>query len=191
MANHPTVEALPPPGARPAVAPVSISPFTAVAPDDDAVVEMLLAGARDPDVLRKNYLPRPLDRAGALAYLAATEGVVLRLAGAPVGVAAAMPDPSPGEGVDVPAGSVELDMWVLPTARGQGPRWFTPVLAWIAERHRHLVGVTWADNHVAIDMLRWVGWQWIGRSHWRDDTMAGDCEVFLLDLAAWRARRAP
>lgn len=188
MVSPPTPNTFRPADTRPAVAPVSITPFAALTDDHD-VVEMLLVGARDPEVLRKNYLPRPLDHAAARAYLAATEGVVLRLGGAPVGVAAALPDPSPGDGVSVPAGSVELDMWLLPEARGQGPRWFNPVLAWIAERHAHLVGVTWADNHVAIEMLRWVGWQHIGTSHWRDDTMAGDCEVFLLDLAAWRARR--
>jgi hypothetical protein len=169
--------------------PVSIEPFAAVSPDDDAVLAMLIEGSLDPEVLRKNYLPRPLDRERARAYLAATEGVVLRIGGEAVGVAAALPDPSPGEGVTVPAGSVELDMWVLPRVRGQGPRWFTPVLAWIAERHDTLVGVTWADNHVAVAMLLWSGWRQVGRSHWRDDTMAGDCLVFQLDLAAWRARR--
>lgn len=168
--------------------PVSIEPFAALSPDDDAVLAMLIDGSRDPEVLRKNYLPRPLDRDRARSYLASTEGVVLRLGGDAVGVAAALPDPSPGEGVAVPAGSVELDMWLLPQARGQGPRWFKPVLAWIAERHDTLVGVTWADNHIAVAMLIWSGWRQVGRSHWRDDTMAGDCLVFQLDLAAWRAR---
>jgi hypothetical protein len=168
------------------VEPISISPFTTIDNDDD--IEMRIARARDLEVLQKNYRPRPIDRAGARAYFATTEGVVLRLGGVPVGVAAVLSTPWPGDGVVVPIGSAELEIWVLPSVRGQGPRWFTPVLSWVAERHDQLVGVAWADSYGAIEMLHRVGWQSIGRSYWRDENVSGECKVFQLDPRRWRTR---
>jgi len=166
---------------------VSATDFEALGDDRDAVLAMLAEGSFDPEVLASSYLPPRMDLAGASRYAATARGLVLRLDGRPVGIAVALAEPSPGEGVEVPAGSVELDMWLLAPERGQGMRWFGLIKAWMAERHDHLVGVTWSRNTTAVALLRWSGWRHLGRSHWRCDAVEGACEVFVYDLAAWRA----
>jgi len=165
----------------------TISPL-ADATEHDDVIAMLVEGSFDPAVREKNYLPACMDAARARAYCAEACGVVLYLDGRPVGVAVAKPDPDPGTGVEIPAGCPELDMWVLPRWRGQSMRWFPLIAAWMAQRFDELLGVTWADNHTAIALLRWSGWKWLGQSFWSCETCSGHCEVFLYDL---RPHRAP
>ncbi len=168
--------------------PVSISRLGEACDDRDEVLAMLVEGSFDAEVLVKNYLPQRMDRARAERYLAEADGVVLRLGSRPVGVAVALHEPSPGEGVEIPEGSVELDMWLLAPFRGQGMRWFPLIKDWMAERFDHLVGVTWADNHTAVALLRWSGWRHLGASLWRCEGCEGRCEVFLYDLRAHRER---
>lgn len=165
---------------------VRIEPLAA-RPDAD-VISMIVEASQDPEIRRKNYLPAGLDDEGARRYCATSDAVVLYLGDRAVGLAAALPEASPGEGVEVPAGSVELDMWVLAPFRGQGPRWFPLIADRFAERFDHIVGCTWEDNRTAIALLRWSGWRRIGRSYWTCPGMSGWCEVFLYDLAAHRAR---
>lgn len=149
---------------------------------------MLVEASFDPAIRAKNYLPAGLDTERARAYCASSEGVVLRLGDTPVGVAVAKPDPDPGVGVEIPAGCPELDMWVLAPFRGQGMRWFPLIAAWMAERHEQLLGVTWADNHTAVALLRWSGWKHLGKSFWTDGSCSGHCEVFVYDLRPHRTR---
>jgi len=165
---------------------VSVTALGAPVEDRDAVIAMLVEGSFDPEVRAKNYLPACMDGGRAETYYAEACGVVLRLGGRPVGVAVALSEPSPGEGVEVPAGSVELDMWVLAPFRGQGVRWFPLMKDWMARRFDHLVGVTWETNRTAIALLEWSGWKRIGRSFWRCETCEGHCEVFLYDLKRHR-----
>lgn len=147
-------------------------------------------GSADATICASTYLPPGMTAEEARAYCLRSHGVVLRLGGKPVGIAVASPDVSPGEGVDVPAGAVEFDMWILGPYRGQGSRWVHMVVAWMAERYDYLVGVTWAHNAVVIALLEWAGFEHLGRSFWRGDGCAGPCEVFLHDLKALRARAA-
>ena len=167
---------------------VTISPLGPAGAESEDVVAMVVEGSFDPEVRIKNYLPSRMDTERAREYCAGANGIVLRLDGKPVGVAVARPDPDPGVGVEIPAGCVELDMWVLPAYRGQGMRWFPLITDWMAQRFDQIVGVTWEDNHTAIALLRWSGWKWIGRSFWSGGGCSGHCQVFIYDLRPHRTR---
>lgn len=167
---------------------ISISPLDAAAAESDDVIAMLIAGSIDPEVRVKNYLPAAMDAARAQQYCREANGVVLRLDGQPVGVAVAKPNPDAGVGVEIPKDCPELDMWVLASVRGQGLRFFPLVKEWLAQRFDQVLGVTWEDNHTAVALLRWSGWQWLGRSFWSDGSCAGHCQVFVYDLKAHRSR---
>jgi hypothetical protein len=166
--------------------PISIAPLGELGAASAEVVEMLVAASFDPEIRAKNYLPHSMDAAQARTYCLSANGVVLRLGDRPVGVAVARPDPDPGQGVEIPAGCPELEMWVLPPYRGQAMRWFPLITAWMAQRFDELLGVTWADNHTAVALLRWSGWKWLGQSFWSDGTCEGRCEVVLYDLRPHR-----
>jgi RimJ/RimL family protein N-acetyltransferase len=173
--------------------PVSISSLALDANSGD-VIAMVVQASFDSSVRANHYLPPCMDEAAARRYCETTDGVVLRLGSRPVGVLAVLHDPHPGEGVEIPAGSVEFEMWVLPEYRGQGMRWFPLVASWLAQRFHTLVGVTWSTNETAIALMRWAGWKWLGRTFWRGEgefaEVQGSCEVFLYDLTPHRARAA-
>lgn len=172
-----------------AVLPVSVSPLGEDAAADPEVLDMLIEGSLDPEVRAKNYLPAYMDAARAAQYCRESVGVVLLLGGQPVGVAVARPNPDPGQGVTVPPGCPELDMWVLPRCRGQAVRWLQFILDYLAQRFEQILGVTWEENHTAVALLRWSGWRWLGRSFWSDGSCAGYCQVFVYDLKAHRSSR--
>ena len=166
--------------------PIGISPLGEDGAGCPEVVAMLVEASFDPQIRAKNYLPPAMDAARARAYCVNANGVVLRLGGRPVGIAVARPGPDPGQGVEIPAGCPELDMWVLAPHRGQSMRWFPLITTWMAQRFDELLGVTWADNRTAVALLRWSGWKWLGQSFWTDGTCEGRCEVFLYDLRPHR-----
>jgi hypothetical protein len=170
---------------------VRISPLLDVTEADSDIITMLVEGSFDAAVRTKNYLPACMNEAQALDYCRTTDGVVLWLGDRPVGVAALLPNPNAGEGVEIPAGVCELDMWVLPQFRGIGMRWFPLMKVWAAQHHDQLLGVTWADNTTAIALLRWSGWKWLGRSFWQSGSCSGHCEVFLYDLTPHRDTTEP
>jgi hypothetical protein len=123
-----------------------------------------------------------MDALEARAYAARTTGVILRSGGTPVGVVSVLPVADPGEGVEIPDGCVELDVWVLERFRGQVIRWFPLLRAWLAGRYARVLGVVWADYDVAKALLHWSGWRHLGRSYWSRGDCSGHCEVFLLEL---------
>jgi hypothetical protein len=168
--------------------PISMSPLREVTAADDDVLAMLVEGSFDADIRMKTYFPSRMDAAQALAYCRATEGVVLRLGGKPVGLAVARPDPDAGQGVAIPPGVPELELWVLAAHRGQGKRWFPLFAPWMAQRFDRMIAVAWEDNHAPIALLRHSGWDWLGKSFWTDGSVSGNCEVFSYDLTPLRNR---
>jgi amino acid adenylation domain-containing protein len=161
---------------------------------DDAVLAMLVEASMDPALCAATELPGRMDVARARAYCRASDGVVIRLHGEPVGAGLLQHQPNVGEGVEVPPGSVQLDEWLLPRWRGQGilgeaRAW--PLLAeWMAQRFDHEVSVVWEDHLAMIAILRARGYTRLGRSYWRSapdgDGTAGHCEVWLYDLRPHR-----
>lgn len=154
------------------------------------VVAMIVEASFDPAIRVMNYLPHSMDDARARDYCATSEGIVLRLDGAPVGVTVVRRQVQPGEGVAIPPDCVELDEWVLPPFRGQGilgKRGWPLITAWLAQRCERVISVTWTHNHAAQALLRSRGYRWLGRSSWSDGKSSGSCEVFLYDLAPRRA----
>lgn len=101
--------------------------------------------------------------------------------------------PSVGRDVTVPAGSVEIERWLLPEFRSRGLH----RLAWPAMRelllargHRFLVGVTWESNTASQSSLLACGFERLGKSFWQAEggssenssNSSGWCEVLLFDL---------
>jgi amino acid adenylation domain-containing protein len=165
---------------------LSLTPFEP-APD---VVAMVMAASAHPPIPFDADLPPNLDEAGARAYATGREGVVIRLDGLAVGVALVQHDPIVGDGVQAPAGAVQLDEWLLPAFQGLGllgmeGAW--PLIkAWLGARYRYEVSVVWEDHHAMLRTLEARGYQRLGRSYWRGLPGAtppeGPCEVWLCDL---------
>lgn len=155
------------------------------------VISLVIAASFDPEIPAKNYVPPCMDEAQARAYCAASDAVIFWLDDKPVGATVVRHAPQPGQGVEVPAGCVELDEWLLPAYRGQGlmGRIGWPLIAsWLARRFEHVLSVTWEDNYAAINLLRSRGYRLLGRSFWSGEgyDRAGYCEVYLYELAPHR-----
>lgn len=166
--------------------------------DDDAVVAMFVEASMIPALCAATELPARLDDASARAYCRSHDGVVIRTDGVPVGAGIVQHHPNIGEGVEVPAGAVQLDEWLLPRWRDQGVlgeagAW-PLLLAWLAARFDHEVSVVWEDHLAMIAILRARGYTRVGRSYWRStpegDGTQGWCEVWLYDLRGHRRAHA-
>lgn len=167
---------------------VSLSPIAEGDEVPEDVVAMVVAASHDPAILAHNYLPGAMSPGAARAYCLRAVGVVLRHDGLPAGLAVAHGRPDPGEGVTIPPNAVELDVWVLRPYRGQVIRWFPLVKRWMSARFDHLVGVVWESHQTARALLRFAGFQTLGRSYWKGEgALAGHCEVFACDLRPYRA----
>lgn len=168
---------------------VGLSPLSVAGEVPDDVVAMVVEASFDAAILEHNYLPARMSPDAARAYCLGAVGVVLCHDGLPAGLAVAHPRPDPGEGVTIPPNAVELDVWVLRPYRGQVVRWFPLIKRWMSERFDHLIGVVWERHQTARALLRFAGFQTLGRSFWKGEgALAGHCEVFALDL---RAHRGP
>ena len=95
----------------------------------------------------------------------------------PVGLAVAR-NPDAGEGVELPPGAVEIELWILARHRGQGTRWFALVTEWMAERFEVLVSVLWEGSGQVAALLSRSGWERLGSSFWSGPGGAGNCDVF-------------
>lgn len=158
--------------------------------DHPAVISLVIEASFDAEICAKNYLPPNMDEAQAKKYCAESDALIFWLDDKPIGATVVRHEAHPGEGVEVPAGSVELDEWLLASYRGQGlmgRRIGWPlIVSWLARRFQHVVSITWEDNHQAINLLRTRGYRHIGKSFWSDAgfPLSGYCEVFLYNLAA-------
>lgn len=157
----------------------------------DDVVAMVVEASFDPEIPAMNDLPRGLDAARARQLCTGREGVILRLDGEPVGAAIAQRDPWPGDGVELPAGCVELDEWVLAPFRGLGllgKRGAWPLIAaWLAGLADYALAVTWTHNYAAQSLVRSRGYRHLGATYWTGPVSAGSCEVFVYDLTPHRS----
>jgi amino acid adenylation domain-containing protein len=175
-------------------AAITITPLGEVGASDPEVLDMFVAASTDPVLCAATELPANLDLERARAYCLAADGVVIRLDGVPVGAGLVQHHPNVGEGVEVPAGAVQLDEWLLPRWQGRGilgeaGAW--PLLAeWLAQRFDTEVSVTWEDHVAMIAILRARGYTRVGRSYWRStpegDGTEGFCEVWIYDLRPHR-----
>lgn len=156
------------------------------------VIALAIEASFDAEIRAKNYIPHCMDQAQARVYCAESDAVIFCLDGKPVGATVVRHQAQPGQGVEVPAGCVELDEWLMPDYRGQGlmgRRIGWPlIVSWLARRFEHVVSVTWEDNHPAINLLRSRGYRLLGRSFWSGEGYArtGYCEVYLYELAPHR-----
>lgn len=177
---------------------ITLTPLGDEGARDPAVVAMLVEASWDETVRAPTELPARMSEDDARAYCRAAEGVVIRVEAEPAGAGVLYRAPSVGEGVSFPAGSVQLDEWLLARWRGHGVlsdagAW--PLLrAWLAARFDHEVSVVWEDHLAMLAILRARGYTRLGRSFWTSgpdgDGSSGHCEVWLYDLRAWREGRS-
>lgn len=173
---------------------ITITPLGEEGAADPAVIAMLVEASNDPGLVAATELPGRMDDARARAYCLSSDGVVIRVGGEPAGAGLVQHHPNVGEGVDYPAGSVQLDEWLLARFRGKdvlGPQRAWPLLVeWLAQRFDHEVSVMWEDHVEMITILRARGYTRLGRSYWRStpegDGTEGWCEVWLYDLRPHR-----
>lgn len=164
------------------------------------VLALFLEASGDAALCAMIELPGGMDAAKARAYCLAKDGVVIRLHGQPVGAGIAQSPPNVGQlppGVTVPAGSAQLEEWLLPRFRNQGilseaGAW--PQLAtWLAQRFAYEVSAVWEDHVAMLAILQARGYQRLGRSLWQSapgsDGTSGMCEVWIYDLAAAHSSR--
>ena len=189
----------------PSLPKITLTPLGEEGAQDDGVIAMLVVASVDPMISAATELPSRLDQASARAYCLASDGVVIRVDGQPAGAGRVHQHPNVGVGANivVPAGSVQLDEWLLPQWRGQGilaegRAW--PLLAdWLAQRFDHEVSVVWEDHTAMIAILRARGYTRQGRTWWESGSdgeggtgfcASGYCEVWLYDLRPHRSGRA-
>jgi amino acid adenylation domain-containing protein len=172
---------------------ISLQPF-ADAVDDPEVIAMFVTASSEAALCAATELPWHMDEARAREYCRTSDGVVIRVAGTPVGAGIVQHCPNIGEGVEVPAGAVQLDEWLLPPHRGRGilgeaGAW-PKLAAWLAARFDTEVSVTWEDHVAMLAILRARGYTRVGRSYWRStpegDGTEGWCEVWTYDLTRHR-----
>jgi amino acid adenylation domain-containing protein len=184
------------PAASPTAAwQLTLTPLGDEGARDPAVIAMLVEASQDAALCAATELPARLDEARATAYCRTRDGVVVRVAGEPVGAGIVQHHPNLGVGVEAPPGSVQLDEWLLPRWQatgilGEGGAW--PLLAaWLARRFDHEVSVVWEDHLAMLAILRARGYTRLGRSQWTSapdgDGTSGACEVWLYDLRPHRA----
>ncbi|MFV8753697.1 amino acid adenylation domain-containing protein [Nannocystaceae bacterium ST9] len=173
---------------------ITLTPLGEPAASDDEVVAMFVEASADPALCANTELPGNMDRERARDYCRNSDGVVIRLEGVPVGAGLIQHHPNLGEGVEVPAGAVQLDEWLLPRWRGRGilgeaGAW-PQLSAWMAERFDTEVSVVWADHVAMLTILRARGYTRVGRSYWKSrpegDGTEGWCEVWIYDLRPHR-----
>lgn len=173
---------------------LTLTPLGEVGANDEAVVAMYIEASLDDAVCANIELPGNMDVAHAREYIRASDGVVIRLDGVPVGAGRVQQHFNPGEGVEVPADGVQLEEWLLPRFRGRGilgqAGVWPQLAAWLAERFDTEVSVTWADHVAMLAILRARGYTRVGRSYWRSppegDGTEGWCEVWIYDLRPHR-----
>lgn len=174
-------------------ATITLQPF-AEAVDDPEVIAMFVTASSEAALCAATELPWTMDETRARAYCRESDGVVIRVAGTPVGAGIVQHHPNIGEGVEVPTGAVQLDEWLLPRHRGRGilgeaGAW-PKLAAWLAERFDTEVSVTWEDHVAMLAILRARGYTRVGRSYWRStpdgDGTEGWCEVWIYDLRRHR-----
>lgn len=177
---------------------IALVPFGNASPRREELAALLVAGSQDPLICAATELPAGLDADRARDYCAERDGVAIEVDGVLVGAAIVHRDPRIGDseaGVVIPPGSVQLDEWLLARFRGRGllgVRGAWPLLSrWLAERFTHEVSIVWEDNAAMLALLRARGYQRLGRTFWKSgadgDGSAGFCEVWLCDLAPYRA----
>lgn len=175
---------------------VTLTPLGEEAARDAAVVAMVVEASFDEDIRGPTELPARMSEAEARGYCRASEGVVIRIGGEPAGLGVVSSPPSAGVGVEVPAGSVQLEEWLLARWRStgalsEGGAW--PLLRdWLAAHYDDEVSVVWEDHLAMLAIMKARGYERLGRSFWTSppdgDGSSGHCEVWRYDLRAWRER---
>jgi hypothetical protein len=163
---------------------VTISALGEAAAGREAIVSMFVEASRDAALCTATYLPPAMTPDQARAFCRRSEGFVIHEDGAPAGVLLIHQVPRPGEGVQLPAGSIEIERWILPRFRDRGllRRAWPALITSLSLHHRHLIAVCWEDNRAACRSLRACGFQSLGRSFWSAPGESGWCEVFVYDL---------
>lgn len=155
---------------------------------DPAVMAMIARASNDHDLCHATYLPAGLDETASVHWLSERvgRGYAVLLEEQPVGwmESNTVKDSC---GFDLPDGSAELEIWLLPHARGQ--HIFRLTLTAIeanlmASGVTHLVGVAWATNQASVRAMRSSGFEILGDGWWGDTLEGGICTVGLLTLGS-------
>lgn len=149
---------------------------------------MLVQASRDRQLCDVTYLPAQLEDDDVPVWAGSRPGpawVVLD-DGCPVGWFELGPVHDPC-GITLPAGTWELELWLVPQARrrrllSEVVHLLRPTL--LQRGIRFVVGVAWTSNTAAVTWMHRNGFVSLGSGWWDDGDSAGWCEVALLDLAA-------
>lgn len=153
---------------------------------DRAVITMLVDASNDPALCDATYLPAKMGKSEAAQWLEERQGrgFVIYLDHQPVGwlETAAVKDDC---GFALPERTVELEIWLLPHARGK--RLYQVSLLALAERLlaqgvEYILSVAWITNHSSIQAMHRAGFTRLGDGWWGDQTTGGMCTVGLLRL---------
>ena len=150
-------------------------------------VELIVKASADPLIVDATYLPADLDSKTVFDWASSQKPYawVLYLGEDPVGFYGLTPASSTC-GIDVPDRSLERDVWLKDSARGQGVvRAATGIVSaqLIAEGWRHITAVIWESNTAALSGVRNAGFKSLGRGWWEKPGYDGGwCEVWILNL---------
>ena len=152
------------------------------------VLGMIMAASSDLTLCDATYLPAGLNLLDAEDWLA-TRGPmawVLMCNGAPCGWYEL--GPLKGSiGLELPDGTLEREVWLLPAWRGQGvvreaTALLTPPMQLAGVRH--VLGVAWESNVAAIKGMKRAGFARLGRVWWEHtDYEPGWCDAWMLNVS--------
>jgi L-amino acid N-acyltransferase YncA len=172
-------ESMPPPDALRVVPVELVEPLV--------LGQFLSTASRDAALCDATYLPESLGAADAVEWSRERHGRawVLVFGEELVGWFEVGPVRS-ACGFDLPVGSIEWEIWLLPQARGR--RLMRRALGLLRATLRasgatHVVGVAWESNVASVRGMQNAGFTLLGHGWWEHEAYEpGWCEVWLLDL---------
>lgn len=147
--------------------------------------DFLLRASRIPDIVAATYLPRFDDELSAVAWIrGASEVQLIVQRGTPCGAIAVHSKVNTGGAeIDLPPGTGEIEIWLLPEARGSGVAMAAHGELIVSLRDlAHLVAIVWATNQSSIHLFSRLGYSPLQSIQWIGPDGAGECWVGIRHL---------
>jgi RimJ/RimL family protein N-acetyltransferase len=158
------------------------------ASEEPGILDMIVAASSDPTLCDATYLPAGFNLLDAADWLAARGPLawVLTCNGTPCGWYE-LGVLKGSIGLELPKGTLEREVWLLPTWRGQGvvreaTTFLTPGMQLAGVRH--VLGVAWESNVAAIKGMEHAGFTRLGRVWWEHTAYEpGWCDAWMLNVS--------
>ena len=151
-------------------------------------VEFLLRASKETSVVSNTYFPSFSSKKEVVEWLAEEENSFVILEdGEPVGAISIHAKVNKGGAqLALPRDSREIEIWLMPVARGRGiaQRAHSELLTRFHDRCP-LVSIIWSENESSIRLFSSLGYEHVADIHWTGPDGQGPCWVGILDPSHW------